>query len=179
MHDKDLRQTIRQRKETTMKLIKTNCRVSIVERKGFEPRFNLIVELENKKVPETRIGKNYANMELTPAKPLTLADVQYLLLAKGQAHLLNTAKAFRFKDVKAEALIGHYKESGDPYYLVRVYLLDDLVKSCYLTPSQVKSLPLMDLGFEFEEDNNEVASIDEVEIDTSNKPVKNTNPKKE
>lgn len=164
-----------------MKLIKTNCRVSIVERKGFEPRFNLIVELENKKVPETRIGKNYANMELTPAKPLTLADVQYLLLAKGQVHLLNTAKAFRFKDVKAEAVIGHYKESGAPYYLVRVYLLDDLVKSSYLTSSQVKSLPLMDFGFEFEEDTNEVSSIDEVEVDpSSTRPAsKNNNPKKD
>ena len=155
-----------------MKLITANCRISIVERKGFDPRFNLIVELENKNVPETKIGKNYCNLELTPAKALTLADVQYLLMAKGQLHLLNTAKAFRFKDVKAEAVIGHYKESGDPYYLVRVYLLDDLVKSCYLSPSQVKALKFMDLGFEFEEDSAEVISKDEIETDEVNQKNK-------
>ena len=155
-----------------MKLITANCRISIVERKGFDPRFNLIVELENKNVPETKIGKNYWNLELTTAKALTLADVQYLLMAKGQLHLLNTAKAFRFKDVKAEAVIGHYKESGDPYYLVRVYLLDDLVKSCYLSPSQVKALKFMDLGFEFEEDSAEVISKDEIESDEVNQKNK-------
>ena len=155
-----------------MKLITANCRISIVERKGFDPRFNLIVELENKNVPETKIGKNYCNLELTPAKALTLADVQYLLMAKGQLHLLNTAKAFRFKDVKAEAVIGHYKESGDPYYLVRVYLFDDLVKSCYLSPSQVKALKFMDLGFEFEEDSAEVISKDEIESDEVNQKNK-------
>ncbi len=87
-------------------------------------------------------------------------------MAKGQAHLLNTAKDFRFKDVKAGAVIGLFKESGDPYYLVRVYLLDDLVKSCYLSPSQVKALKFMDLGFEFKEDDAEVMSVEEIDSDT-------------
>ena len=160
---KELKERI---KKDKMKLIKTNVKISIVERKGFDPRFNMIVELENKAIPETKIGKNYANMELIPAHPLRLEDVQYLLMAKGQSHLLNTAKAFRFKDVKAEAVIGHFKESGDPYYLVRVYLLDDLVKSCYLSPSQVKALKFMDLGFEFKEDDAEVMSVEEIDSDT-------------
>ena len=139
-----------------MKIIKVTARVNIVERKGFDPRFNMIVELPDQNVQTTRIGKNYSTMELTPSKALTLADVQYLLLAKGQSELLNTTKNFRFKDLKAEVGIGHYKESGDAYYFVRVYLLDDLVKTCYLSPSQIKSLKFMNLGFTFEEDENEV-----------------------
>ena len=144
-----------------MKLITVNAVVSIIERKGYDPRFGLTVELENKNAPKTNIGKNYSNLELMPSKPLVLADVQFLLMAKGQANLLNTAKNFRFKDVKAEAGIGHYKESRDPYYFVRVYLLDDLVKTCYLSPSQIKSLKFMDLGFTFEEDSNESMSIED------------------
>ena len=141
-----------------MKIIKVTTRISIAERKGYDPRFNMIVELPDQNTQTTRIGKNYSTMELMPSKPLTLADVQYLLLAKGQSDLINTSKSFRFKDLKAEAGIGHYKESGDAYYFVRVYLLDDLVKTCYLSPSQIKSLKYVNLGFTFEEDENEVIS---------------------
>ena len=155
-----------------MKIIKVTARVNIVERKGFDPRFNMIVELPDQNVQTTRIGKNYSTMELTPSKALTLADVQYLLLAKGQSELLNTTKNFRFKDLKAEVGIGHYKESGDAYYFVRVYLLDDLVKTCYLSPSQIKNLKYVDLGYEFEEDPEFV--IDDDSIDFGNVEEKKT-----
>lgn len=121
-----------------MKIIKVTSRVNIVERKGFDPRFNMIVKLPDQNVQTTRIGRNYSTMELAPLKALTLADVQYLLLAKGQSELLSTTKNSKFKDLKAEVGIGYYKESGDPYYFVRVYLLENLVKTCYLSVHELR-----------------------------------------
>ena len=40
-----------------MKIIKVTTRISIVERKGYDPRFNMIVELPDQNTQTTRIGK--------------------------------------------------------------------------------------------------------------------------
>ena len=43
--------------------------------------FDEAVEIANKNVPDNKIGRNYCNLELMPAKPMRLEDVQYLLMA--------------------------------------------------------------------------------------------------
>ena len=77
-----------------MKIIKVTARVSIVERKGLDPRFNMVVELPDLNAQQTKLGKNYSTMELMPKKPITLGDVQYLLRSKGQIDLINTTYSY-------------------------------------------------------------------------------------
>ncbi len=135
-----------------MKQVNVVALLTVVTRKGQDPRFNLTVVLENKIKAEQSFSQNFNNLELTPTRPLTLGDVQYLLNSKGKGSLINTKKSFRFNNVPAEIGIGHYRDSDDKYYFVRVKLLEDLTRTCYLSPSQIKNLQFMDLGYEFEED---------------------------
>lgn len=147
-----------------MKQVLAVCLLNIVKIKDRDPRFNLTVVLENKVACENVTFANFSNIELTPTKPLTLGDVQYLLNAKGKGSLLNTKKSFRFNNVPAEIGIGRYKTSDDKYYFVRVKLLDDLVRTCYLSQSQIKNLKYVDLGYEFEEDPDFVIDDDSIDF---------------
>ena len=147
-----------------MKQVLVVCLLNIIKIKDRDPRFNLTVVLENKAASENVTFANFSNIELTPTKPLTLGDVQYLLNAKGKGSLLNTKKSFRFNNVPAEIGIGRYKTSDDKYYFVRVKLLEDLVRTCYLSPSQVKNLKYVDLGYEFEEDPEFVVDDDSIDF---------------
>ena len=147
-----------------MKQVLAVCLLNIVKIKDSDPRFNLTVVLENKAACENVTFANFSNIELTPTKPLTLGDVQYLLNAKGKGSLLNTKKSFRFNNVPAEIGIGRYKTSDDKYYFVRVKLLDDLVRTCYLSQSQIKNLKYVDLGYEFEEDPDFVIDDDSIDF---------------
>lgn len=147
-----------------MKQVNTICLLNIVKVKDRDPRFVLTVVLEDKTPSEGNAFTNYKNIELAPTKPLTLGDVQYLLNAKGKGSLLNTKKSFRFNNVPAEIGIGRYKTSDDKYYFVRVKLLEDLVRTCYLSPSQIKNLKYVDLGYEFEEDPEFVIEDDSIDF---------------
>lgn len=51
-----------------MKILQVVTRINIVERKGFDPRFTMIVELLDLNAQTTRIGKNYSTMKLTQQK---------------------------------------------------------------------------------------------------------------
>lgn len=155
-----------------MKQVQVVCLLNIVKIKDRDPRFNLTVVLEDKTPCDSTAFANFKNIELTPTRPLALGDVQYLLNAKGKGSLLNSKKSFRFNNVPAEIGIGRYKSSDDKYYFVRVKLLEDLVRTCYLSPSQIKNLKYVDLGYEFEEDPEFV--IDDDSIDFGNEEEKKT-----
>ncbi len=121
------------------------------QRKGLAPRYDLTVILKDINANQKTFGKNYANIEIQPSKPLEMGDYQLICNERGLGDLMQNSKGFRIKEANAEAGIGTYAETGDKYYFVKVELCNGLYRTCYLSESQVKNLKYVDLGFEFKE----------------------------
>lgn len=145
--------------------VKVECIVRAVQRKGSNVRYELTVILKNIEAKQEVFGKNFNNIELTPAKPLEMGDYQLLCMERGLQELMQTSKGLRIKEVPAEIGIGTYADSGDKYYFVRVELCEGVKRTCYLTESQIKYLKYINLGYEFKEEVTEPVNEKDVVVE--------------
>ena len=136
--------------------VKVDCIVRAVQRKSSSVRYELTVILKNVDAKQDVYGKNFNNIELTPAKALEMGDYQLICMERGLQDLMQTSKGLRLKDVPAEIGIGTYADTSDKYYFVRVELCEGVKRTCYLTESQIKYLKYINLGYEFKEETSEV-----------------------
>lgn len=153
-----------------MKKVKVDFTLRAVVRKGQVTRYDLNVILKDKKANQKVYGKNFANIEVQPAKPLDMGDYQLICNERNLGDLMQNTKGFRVNDVEAEVGIGTYAETGDKYYFVRVQLSESISRTCYLSQSQILNLKYVDLGYKFEE-TDEVESLNEETIKTKKKPI--------
>lgn len=131
--------------------VKVDYTLKAVQRRGFNPRYELNVILKDVSAEQNTFGKNYSNIELQPSKPLEMGDYQIILNERGFGELMQNSKGFRITNANAEVGIGTYADTGDKYYFVRVELCKDLYRTCYLSQSQIRNLKYVDLGYEFKE----------------------------
>ncbi len=131
--------------------VKVEFTLKATQRKGLAPRYDLTVVLKDISANQNTFGKNFANIEIQPAKQLEMGDYQLICNERGLGELMQTSKGFRIKEAAAEIGIGTYADTGDKYYFVRVELCKDLYRTCYLTESQIKNLKYVNLGYEFKE----------------------------
>lgn len=149
--------------------VKVEFTLKAVQRKGISPRYDLTVVLKDVKASQKVYGKNYANIELNPAKPLEMGDYQLICNERGLGDLMQSSKGFRVSEANAEAGIGTYADTGDKYFFVKVELCEGLTRTCYLSESQIKNLKYVDLGFEFKETNS--TELSSTELSTINPKV--------
>ena len=86
--------------------VKVDCIVRAVQRKSSSVRYELTVILKNVDAKQDVYGKNFNNIELTPAKALEMGDYQLICMERGLQDLMQTSKGLRLKDVPAEIGIG-------------------------------------------------------------------------
>ncbi len=131
--------------------VKVEFTLKATQRKGLTPRYDLTVVLKDINANQNTFGKNFANIEIQPAKQLEMGDYQLICNERGLGDLMQTSKGFRIKEADAEIGIGTYADTGDKYYFIRVELCKDLYRNCYLTESQIKNLKYVNLGYKFKE----------------------------
>ena len=142
--------------------IKVDFTLRTVIRKGSAPRYDLNVILKDINADQKVFGKNFSNIELTPARALDMGDYQLICNERGLGDLMQNSKGLRINGADAEAVIGTYAETGDKYYFVKVKLSESVSRTCYLSQSQIKNLKYVNLGFEFKE-TDEVVNLDDKE----------------
>ena len=142
--------------------IKVDFTLRAVIRKGSAPRYDLNVILKDINADQKVFGKNFSNIELTPARALDMGDYQLICNERGLGDLMQNSKGLRINGADAEAGIGTYAETGDKYYFVKVTLSESVSRTCYLSQSQIKNLKYVNLGFEFKE-TDEVVNLDDKE----------------
>jgi len=153
-----------------MKKVKVDFTLKAVLRKGQVTRYDCNVILKDIKASQKVYGKNFANIEVQPSKPLDMGDYQLICNERNLGDLMQNAKGFRVNDCDAEVGIGTY-ETGDKYYFVRVQLSESIVRTCYLSPSQVLNLKYVDLGYKFEESKEVIPEVKEDAESKRKKPI--------
>ena len=153
-----------------MKKVKVDFTLRAQSRKGQVTRYDLNVILKDIDANQKVFGKNFANIEVQPAKPLDMGDYQLICNERNIGDLMQNSKGFRVNDCDAEVGIGTYAETGDKYYFVRVQLSESVYRTCYLSKSQILNLKYVNLGYKFEE-TDEVTSIEETEPKPRKKPI--------
>lgn len=142
-----------------MKKVKVDFTLRAVSRKGQVTCYDLNVILKDINANQKVYGKNFANIEVQPAKALDMGDYQLICNERKIGDLMQNSKGFRVNDCDAEVGIGTFTETGDKYYFVRVQLSDSVYRTCYLSQSQILNLKYVNLGYTFEE-TDETASIE-------------------
>ena len=154
-----------------MKKVKVDFTLRAVSRKGQVTRYDLNVILKDINANQKVYGKNFANIEVQPAKALDMGDYQLICNERKIGDLMQNSKGFRVNDCDAEVGIGTFTETGDKYYFVRVQLSESVYRTCYLSQSQILNLKYVNLGYTFEE-TDEVTSIEETEeVKPRKKPI--------
>ena len=143
--------------------IKVDFTLRAVIRKGSAPRYDLNVILKDINADQKVFGKNFSNIELTPARVLDMGDYQLICNERGLGDLMQNSKGLRINGADAE--------TGDKYYFVKVKLSESVSRTCYLSQSQIKNLKYVNLGFEFKE-TDEVVNLDDKQL----VPVKKVKP---
>ena len=144
--------------------VKVDCIIRNVQRKS-NVRIDLAVVLKNIDAKQDVYGKNFSNIELSPAKPLEVGDYQIICMERNLQEIMQTSKGIRLKDVDAEIGIGRYADTGEAYYFVRVTLCEEVKRTCYLSPSQIKFLSYINLGYEFQEELGEAIATKDAVIE--------------
>ena len=155
-----------------MKKVKVDFTLRAQSRKGQVTRYDLNVILKDIDANQKVFGKNFANIEVQPAKPLDMGDYQLICNERNIGDLMQNSKGIRVNDCDAEVGIGTFTETGDKYYFVRVQLSESVYRTCYLSQSQILNLKYVNLGYTFDE-TDETESIEKVEEDVKprKKPI--------
>ena len=108
-----------------MKKVKVDFTLRAVSRKGQVTRYDLNVILKDINANQKVYGKNFANIEVQPAKALDMGDYQLICNERKIGDLMQNSKGFRVNDCDAEAGItenslkvvvatkGHYSLEDD------------------------------------------------------------------